>query len=122
MSLVIRKPTFVCSGMLISLCRTYSDCCVDDVNASHLTANDMIIHFGRCCLSTASDAMNQVEMVSVGLEGDEMEADGNPVGAGKKGAKEEIKKEILYVMPRVEATSETWVKLAEGIRSQVKED
>lgn len=34
---------------------SYGECCVDDVNASHLNTNDMIIHFGRCCLSTASE-------------------------------------------------------------------
>lgn len=35
-------------------CRSYGECCVDDVNASHLTTNDLIVHFGRCCLSTSS--------------------------------------------------------------------
>ena len=27
---------------------------MDDVNASHLNANDLIVHFGRCCLSASS--------------------------------------------------------------------
>ncbi len=27
---------------------------MDDVNASHLSTNDLIVHFGRCCLSTSS--------------------------------------------------------------------
>ena len=33
---------------------SYAECCVDDVNASHAKSNDMIIKFGRHCLSTAS--------------------------------------------------------------------
>ena len=33
---------------------SYSECCVDDVNASHAKNNDMIIKFGDSCLSTAS--------------------------------------------------------------------
>jgi hypothetical protein len=44
---------------------------VDDVNASHLTANDLIIHFGKCCLSTASKALTS----------------------------DALQKEILYVLP-----------------------
>ena len=35
---------------------SYSECCIDDVNASHAKANDMIIKFGDSCLSTASDS------------------------------------------------------------------
>eukprot|EP00347_Sterkiella_histriomuscorum_P019811 403340210 len=33
---------------------SFGECCIDDVNASHLNSNDLIIHFGKCCLSTAS--------------------------------------------------------------------
>ena len=31
---------------------SYGECCIDDVTASHAEANDLIIHFGHCCLST----------------------------------------------------------------------
>jgi diphthamide biosynthesis enzyme Dph1/Dph2-like protein len=31
---------------------SYSECCVDDVNASHAKSNDAIIKFGNSCLST----------------------------------------------------------------------
>lgn len=33
---------------------SYSECCVDDVNASHANANDLIVKFGPTCLSTSS--------------------------------------------------------------------
>ncbi len=80
--------------------RTYSDCCVDDVNAGHLSANDMIIHFGRCCLSTASDAMNQVGIEGVGEEAIEIEADGaSTVPKAAQTKEETLKKQILYVLP-----------------------
>ena len=43
----------------------------------------MIIHFGRCCLSTASDAMNQVQTVEAASEEGGLQADGE-VSKGKK--------------------------------------
>ena len=30
----------------------YGECCIDDVTASHASANDLIVHFGHSCLST----------------------------------------------------------------------
>ena len=33
---------------------SYSECCVDDVNASHADANDVIVKFGRSCFSSSS--------------------------------------------------------------------
>lgn len=36
----------------IPFIRAYGECCVDDVTASHASANDMIVHFGHSCLST----------------------------------------------------------------------
>ena len=49
--------------MIIS--RSFGECCVDDVNASHLTSNDMIVHFGPCCLSTSSVRLDGKEIVYV---------------------------------------------------------
>jgi diphthamide biosynthesis enzyme Dph1/Dph2-like protein len=31
---------------------SYGECCIDDVTASHASANDMIVHFGHTCFST----------------------------------------------------------------------
>lgn len=33
---------------------SYSECCIDDVNASHAKSNDLIIKFGHSCFSTSS--------------------------------------------------------------------
>lgn len=35
-------------------CRSYSECCIDDVNASHAKSNDTIVKFGHSCFSTSS--------------------------------------------------------------------
>lgn len=40
---------------------SFGECCVDDVNASHSAANDMIIHFGKCCFSTSSHSVAKPE-------------------------------------------------------------
>lgn len=40
---------------------SYSECCIDDVNASHAKANDMIIKFGKHCLSTCSRSVQRGE-------------------------------------------------------------
>ena len=34
---------------------SYGECCIDDVTASHAKANDAIVHFGHCCLSTETE-------------------------------------------------------------------
>ena len=54
---------------------SYGECCVDDVNASHLSANDMIVHFGRFCLSTASNKNKDKEIVYVLPIGDDDKGD-----------------------------------------------
>ena len=33
---------------------SYSECCIDDVNASHADVNDVIVKFGRSCFSSSS--------------------------------------------------------------------
>ena len=38
---------------------------MDDVNASHLTVNDLIVHFGPCCFSTSSHRLDGKEIVYV---------------------------------------------------------
>jgi hypothetical protein len=35
------------------------------VNASHLSTNDLIVHFGPCCLSTSSGRKDGKEIVYV---------------------------------------------------------
>jgi diphthamide biosynthesis enzyme Dph1/Dph2-like protein len=45
--------------------RSFGECCVDDVNASHLNANDLIVHFGPCCLSTSSLRLDGKEIIYV---------------------------------------------------------
>ena len=44
---------------------SFGECCVDDVNASHLNANDLIVHFGPCCLSTSSLRIDGKEIIYV---------------------------------------------------------
>jgi len=36
--------------------RSYGECCVDDVTASHAKANDAIVHFGHTCFSVESQS------------------------------------------------------------------
>lgn len=48
-----------------SIISSYGECCVDDVNASHSDKNDMIIHFGKCCLSTSSNYKPNKEILYV---------------------------------------------------------
>lgn len=55
------------------------------MNASHLKANDLIIHFGKCCLSTGS----------------------------KVSAAEWKEKEIVYVVPQGKLLD--WVRCAEEV-------
>ena len=38
---------------------------MDDVNASHLSAYDLIVHFGPCCLSTSSLRLDGKEIIYV---------------------------------------------------------
>lgn len=42
---------------------SYSECCIDDVTASHAKANDAIVHFGACCLSTDNEAMDTTKTI-----------------------------------------------------------
>ena len=37
---------------MLFLFSAYGECCIDDVTASHASANDLIVHFGHSCLST----------------------------------------------------------------------
>jgi diphthamide biosynthesis enzyme Dph1/Dph2-like protein len=56
---------------------SYSECCIDDVNASHAKANDAIVKFGRACLSTESKSKQKEgkEIIYVLLDSEES-ADG----------------------------------------------
>ena len=40
--------------------RSYAECCLDDVTASHAVANDMIVHFGHSCFSTEGNSIEGV--------------------------------------------------------------
>ena len=40
--------------------RSYAECCLDDVTASHAVANDMIVHFGHSCFSTEGNTIEGV--------------------------------------------------------------
>ena len=52
---------------------SYSECCIDDVNASHARANDAIVKFGQACLSTESKSKQREdkEIIYVLLNSDE---------------------------------------------------
>ena len=89
----------------LNLYSSYAECCVDDVNASHLNSNDLIIHFGRFCLSTSSH--------TVMLQRKPEEE------------KKEIKyKEILYVLPKSESKeiNNIWVKSITELRGLKGDD
>ena len=40
--------------------RSYAECCLDDVTASHAAANDMLVHFGHCCFSSEGKTIEGV--------------------------------------------------------------
>ena len=56
--------------------RSYSECCIDDVTASHATRNDMIVKFGHACFTTKE---TQIKAISK--------------------ADETYTKQVLYVVP-----------------------
>jgi diphthamide biosynthesis enzyme Dph1/Dph2-like protein len=59
--------------------RSYSECCIDDVTASHATRNDMIVKFGHACFTTKE---TQIKAISK--------------------ADETYTKQVLYVVPQSE--------------------
>jgi diphthamide biosynthesis enzyme Dph1/Dph2-like protein len=87
---------------------------VDDVNASHLNANDLIVHFGRCCLSTQSKKEGGKEILYV------LPKSGSDSHMINDALIDGIKRieglQEVYVMPDVE-----WVEKGELIKLTLRE-
>ena len=54
-SLTRKSSTFVAFVV-----RSYSECCIDDVTASHAKRNDLIVKFGHSCFTTQESSLNSV--------------------------------------------------------------
>jgi len=48
---------------LPDLRRSYAECCIDDVTASHAAANDCIVHFGHSCFSSQNQTKTTIYVV-----------------------------------------------------------
>ena len=53
------------NATFFGLFRSYGECCIDDVTASHAKANDLIVHFGHSCFSTETSGSDTKQIVYV---------------------------------------------------------
>lgn len=92
-----RKFTHLWS-CLKSANRSYAECCIDDVTASHAKRNDVIVKFGHSCFTTKQSHLSAVSTGS-----------------------ETYQKLIIYVLKPVKLAVDVIEKLREQVLS-LKED